>query len=103
MSPLHLKARHALESLKVTVKATLDRKKKPGQYAVVWHKDRIEYLAPFAAAAKSTPLQPGFMVVHGNRPEDLRGVAVEWMKRHPMLEDLQHMGKRLRLAIPYIA
>ncbi|TDX31678.1 DNA helicase/exodeoxyribonuclease V gamma subunit [Modicisalibacter xianhensis] len=29
-------------------------------------------------------LQPGFMVVHGNRLEDLRGVAVEWMKRHPL-------------------
>lgn len=35
---------------------------------------------PFAA----TPLTPGFMVVHGNRLEDLRGVAVEWMKRHPL-------------------
>ncbi|MCP1363521.1 exodeoxyribonuclease V subunit gamma, partial [Halomonas sp. BBD45] len=29
-------------------------------------------------------LQPGFMVVHGNRLEDLRGIAVEWMKRHPL-------------------
>lgn len=35
---------------------------------------------PFAA----TPLTPGFMVIHGNRLEDLRGVAVEWMKRHPL-------------------
>ncbi|SDL23318.1 DNA helicase/exodeoxyribonuclease V, gamma subunit [Franzmannia pantelleriensis] len=35
---------------------------------------------PFA----TTPLTPGFMVIHGNRLEDLRGVAVEWMKRHPL-------------------
>lgn len=32
----------------------------------------------------TTPLTPGFMVVHGNRLENLRGVAVEWMKRHPL-------------------
>ncbi|WP_227368851.1 exodeoxyribonuclease V subunit gamma [Halomonas sp. M20] len=36
---------------------------------------------PFASTA---PLQPGFMVIHGNRLEDLRGVAMEWMKRHPL-------------------
>lgn len=29
-------------------------------------------------------LQPGFMVVHGNRLEDLRELATEWMKRHPL-------------------
>ncbi|MEX0872333.1 MAG: exodeoxyribonuclease V subunit gamma, partial [Aquisalimonadaceae bacterium] len=29
-------------------------------------------------------LQPGFMVVHGNRLEDLRELAVQWMKRHPL-------------------
>ncbi len=34
--------------------------------------------------ATSSSLQPGFMVIHGNRLEDLRGVAVEWMKRHPL-------------------
>ncbi|PMR72818.1 exodeoxyribonuclease V subunit gamma [Billgrantia endophytica] len=34
--------------------------------------------------SSSSSLQPGFMVVHGNRLEDLRGVAVEWMKRHPL-------------------
>ncbi|MDW5377758.1 exodeoxyribonuclease V subunit gamma [Halomonas sp. HP20-15] len=39
--------------------------------------------------ASSPALQPGFMAIHGNRLEDLRGVAVEWMKRHPLtpLED----------------
>ncbi|GAA5175543.1 exodeoxyribonuclease V subunit gamma [Modicisalibacter zincidurans] len=39
--------------------------------------------------ASSPDLQPGFMAIHGNRLEDLRGVAVEWMKRHPLapLED----------------
>ncbi|SDL97140.1 DNA helicase/exodeoxyribonuclease V, gamma subunit [Modicisalibacter muralis] len=34
--------------------------------------------------AATPDLQPGFMVIHGNRLEDLRGVAVEWMKRHPL-------------------
>ncbi|CAM3338558.1 exodeoxyribonuclease V subunit gamma [Halomonas lysinitropha] len=29
-------------------------------------------------------LQPGFMVIHGNRLESLRGLAVEWMRRHPL-------------------
>ncbi|QOR39984.1 exodeoxyribonuclease V subunit gamma [Billgrantia diversa] len=38
---------------------------------------------PFASPQENT-LTPGFMVVHGNRLEDLRGVAVEWMKRHPL-------------------
>ena len=38
---------------------------------------------PFAAPQEND-LTPGFMVVHGNRLEDLRGVAVEWMKRHPL-------------------
>ena len=38
---------------------------------------------PFAAPQESA-LAPGFMVIHGNRLEDLRGVAVEWMKRHPL-------------------
>ncbi|WP_280549915.1 MULTISPECIES: exodeoxyribonuclease V subunit gamma [unclassified Halomonas] len=29
-------------------------------------------------------LKPGFMVIHGNRLEALRGLAVEWMRRHPL-------------------
>ncbi|AXY41940.1 exodeoxyribonuclease V subunit gamma [Halomonas sp. JS92-SW72] len=29
-------------------------------------------------------LDPGFMVIHGNRLEALRGLAVEWMRRHPL-------------------
>ncbi|MFC3285991.1 exodeoxyribonuclease V subunit gamma [Litchfieldella rifensis] len=41
-------------------------------------------MPPFAAAAPDDALPPGFMVIHGNRLEDLRGVAVEWMKRHPL-------------------
>ncbi|MPS30359.1 MAG: exodeoxyribonuclease V subunit gamma [Alcaligenaceae bacterium] len=32
----------------------------------------------------SSPLAPGFMVVHGNRLEDLRGLAVSWMQRAPL-------------------
>jgi exodeoxyribonuclease V gamma subunit len=35
------------------------------------------------------PLVPGFMVVHGNHPESLRDLMVEWMRGHPLapLED----------------
>ncbi|MBE0490209.1 MAG: exodeoxyribonuclease V subunit gamma [Halomonas sp.] len=29
-------------------------------------------------------LEPGFMVIHGNRLEALRGLVVEWMRRHPL-------------------
>lgn len=32
----------------------------------------------------AAPINPGFMVVHGNRLEDLRALAVEWMRRHPL-------------------
>ncbi|GHB15013.1 exodeoxyribonuclease V subunit gamma [Salinicola rhizosphaerae] len=34
-------------------------------------------------------LQPGFMVIHGNRLESLRDLAVEWLRTHPLgpLED----------------
>ncbi|HSP58413.1 MAG TPA: exodeoxyribonuclease V subunit gamma, partial [Halomonas sp.] len=35
-------------------------------------------------AVQASALPPGFMVVHGNRLEDLRGLAVEWMTRHPL-------------------
>ena len=35
-------------------------------------------------ALDDASLQPGFMVIHGNRLEALRGLAVEWMRRHPL-------------------
>ncbi|MGJ7457795.1 exodeoxyribonuclease V subunit gamma [Halomonas sp. RA08-2] len=35
-------------------------------------------------ALDDSALQPGFMVTHGNRLEALRGLAVEWMRRHPL-------------------
>ncbi|MGM0692678.1 MAG: exodeoxyribonuclease V subunit gamma [Pseudomonadota bacterium] len=35
-------------------------------------------------ALDDAALQPGFMVIHGNRLEALRGLAVEWMRRHPL-------------------
>ena len=40
-------------------------------------------------ASSDASLQPGFMVVHGNRLEDLRDLAVTWMRQHPLdpLED----------------
>lgn len=36
------------------------------------------------SAFPSTPLQPGLMVLHGNRPEDLRQLLVAWLRRHPL-------------------
>lgn len=58
-------------------------------------------------AAAIYALQPGFMVIHGNRLEDLRGVAVEWMKRHPLapleneviLVQSNGIGQWLKLAL----
>lgn len=55
----------------------------------------------------STPLTPGFMVVHGNRLEDLRGLAVEWMRLHPLgplenetiLVQSNGIGQWLKLAL----
>ncbi|WP_373190296.1 exodeoxyribonuclease V subunit gamma [Halomonas sp.] len=35
-------------------------------------------------ALDDTALQPGFMVIHGNRLEALRGLVVAWMRRHPL-------------------
>ncbi|MFT3718460.1 exodeoxyribonuclease V subunit gamma [Pseudorhodoferax sp.] len=39
--------------------------------------------------AASPPLAPGLMVLHGNRPEDLRALLVAWLARHP-LAPLEH-------------
>ena len=54
-----------------------------------------------------TPLTPGFMVVHANRLEDLRGLAVEWMRKHPLaplenetiLVQSNGIGQWLKLAL----
>jgi len=35
-------------------------------------------------ALQGPELEPGFMVIHGNRLEALRGLAVEWMRSHPL-------------------
>lgn len=32
----------------------------------------------------TTSLQPGFMIVHGNRLDDLRSLVVSWMRRYPL-------------------
>lgn len=29
-------------------------------------------------------LKPGFMIIHGNRLDDLRELAVSWMQRYPL-------------------
>ncbi|MDR5886295.1 exodeoxyribonuclease V subunit gamma [Vreelandella janggokensis] len=55
----------------------------------------------------TSPLTPGFMVVHGNRLEDLRGLAVEWMRLHPLgplenetiLVQSNGIGQWLKLAL----
>lgn len=31
-----------------------------------------------------TPLTPGFMVIHGNQPELLRQLLVDWLKAYPL-------------------
>ncbi|TNH17887.1 exodeoxyribonuclease V subunit gamma [Halomonas sp. BL6] len=54
-----------------------------------------------------TSLTPGFMVVHANRLEDLRGLAVEWMRLHPLgplenetiLVQSNGIGQWLKLAL----
>ncbi|MDY7114895.1 exodeoxyribonuclease V subunit gamma [Halomonas sp. SSL-5] len=40
-------------------------------------------------ALQGPELEPGFMVIHGNRLEALRDLAVEWLRQHPLgpLED----------------
>lgn len=37
-----------------------------------------------APAAASDAIEPGFLVVHGNRLESLRDLAVTWMRRQPL-------------------
>ena len=32
----------------------------------------------------ANPLIPGFMVVHGNRLDELRSLVVSWMRRYPL-------------------
>ncbi|MFJ3077617.1 exodeoxyribonuclease V subunit gamma [Pseudomonas sp. NPDC087029] len=34
--------------------------------------------------ASTTSLHPGFMIVHGNRLDDLRSLVVSWMRRYPL-------------------
>ena len=33
---------------------------------------------------QSPELSPGLIVIHGNHLEELRALAVEWMRRHPL-------------------
>ncbi|HBM43484.1 MAG TPA: exodeoxyribonuclease V subunit gamma, partial [Halomonas sp.] len=62
---------------------------------------------PANALLSPTSLTPGFMVVHANRLEDLRGLAVEWMRRHPLgplenetiLVQSNGIGQWLKLAL----
>ena len=62
---------------------------------------------PGTSLLSQTPLKPGFMVVHANRLEDLRGLAVEWMRLHPLgplenetiLVQSNGIGQWLKLAL----
>ncbi|MGM0825110.1 MAG: exodeoxyribonuclease V subunit gamma [Pseudomonadota bacterium] len=62
---------------------------------------------PASPLLSQTPLTPGFMVVHGNRLEDLRGLAVEWMRLYPLgplenetiLVQSNGIGQWLKLAL----
>ncbi|GHE21770.1 exodeoxyribonuclease V subunit gamma [Halomonas urumqiensis] len=62
---------------------------------------------PAASSPREEALAPGFMVVHGNRLEDLRGLAVAWMTRHPLsplenetiLVQSNGIGQWLKLAL----
>ena len=62
---------------------------------------------PANALLSASPLPPGFMVVHGNRLEDLRALAVEWMRRQPLgpleneiiLVQSNGIGQWLKLAL----
>ena len=62
---------------------------------------------PANALFSPAPLPPGFMVVHANRLEDLRGLAVEWMRRQPLgplenetiLVQSNGIGQWLKLAL----
>ena len=44
MTKTQKQAKTILQSLKTSVKAALDRKKRLGQYAVVWEKGEVVYL-----------------------------------------------------------
>ncbi|MCS2608806.1 exodeoxyribonuclease V subunit gamma [Halomonas dongshanensis] len=58
-------------------------------------------------AFSDSSLTPGFMVAHANRLEDLRALAVEWMRRHPLgplenetiLVQSNGIGQWLKLAL----
>jgi len=39
---------------------------------------------PYGIDRKKTELPPGFSVIHSNRMEDLRKVAVQWVLKHPL-------------------
>ena len=32
----------------------------------------------------ASPIEPGLMVIHGNQPESLRELLVNWMRLHPL-------------------
>ncbi|WP_252107200.1 MULTISPECIES: exodeoxyribonuclease V subunit gamma [unclassified Halomonas] len=59
------------------------------------------------SSLSAPPLTPGFMVVHANRLEDLRAVAIEWMRLHPLgplenetiLVQSNGIGQWLKLAL----
>lgn len=49
---------------------------------VIWFRIGINRLQECSMA--TTTLHPGFMIVHGNRLDDLRSLVVSWMRRYPL-------------------
>ena len=39
---------------------------------------------PYPTERKKIELPPGFSVIHSNRMEDLRRVAIQWVLKHPL-------------------
>lgn len=53
MNTVSAQAREALESLRLAVSDALERKRRLGQYAVVWRNGRVERITP--EPEKSSP------------------------------------------------
>ena len=39
---------------------------------------------PLTPLPHTAPIVPGFIVLHGNRSEDLAQTLIEWLGRHPL-------------------
>lgn len=53
MTALSAEAKEALDALRAAVTEALERKRRLGQYAVVWRNGRVERITPEPAASSS--------------------------------------------------